>query len=60
MKSDYVMFAEADKKLCKGLLSKYHYLSKIGNGFKSGYNFILWNTKRGGKLASRDSATGLE
>ena len=46
MKSDYVMFAEADKKICKGLLSRYHYLSKIGNGFKSGYNFILWNTKR--------------
>ena len=46
MKSDYVIFAEAGKGSCKELLKKYHYLSKIGNGFKSGYNFVLWNIKR--------------
>lgn len=45
-KQDYVIFAEAGKGSCKNLLDKYHYLSKIGNGFKSGYNFILWNTKK--------------
>lgn len=46
-KQDYVIFAEAEKSSCKNLLEKYHYLSKTGNGFKSGYNFILWNTKKG-------------
>ena len=41
MKSDYIIFCEAGKGSCKNLLERYHYLSKIGNGFKSGYNFIL-------------------
>lgn len=33
---------EIDKQTCKEILEKYHYLSKISKGFKSGYNYGLF------------------
>lgn len=45
MKSDYKI-RYASKKECEGLLTKYHYLTNISRGFKSGKNFgLIYNEK---------------
>ena len=44
-KSDYITFVEHGKKSAKRILEKYHYLTGISKGFKSGYNFVLFSNK---------------
>ncbi len=46
MKSDYTLEI-ISKRECKDLLGKYHYLSNISKGFKSGYNVGLHHKEKG-------------
>lgn len=44
-KSDYTIMP-ISKQQCRDLLWQYHYLTKISKGFKSGYNYGLFNGVR--------------
>jgi hypothetical protein len=56
MAKDQFEIKLVEKKDCKDILEKYHYLSKIQRGFKSGYNYGLW---KDGKVVGVCIYTGL-